>query len=176
MAPLSKHLTDKSGPLAINRPGRDAVSPAEMRAFLSELPELDSRQIMGPGADGSLTRGMIVATTWTVILLAVLTIGPYAWKQAMAGHEKAPAAAETAAAPAENATAEKAPAEKAPAEKAPAERTVAEKAPAAKSPEPGQPPVSSKTLERLGVDEVKSADPNSNPLDSKLDDLLDKTK
>jgi hypothetical protein len=159
MQPLSKRPAD--------RLQLDKASAVEMREFLAEMQELHPQLVMGVGSKGSLTSGIVAATVGTVVLMAILTVGPYAWQLSAADREKKPAE-----------TSEKAdkPAPAVAAEPAAAEKPVAERTPPAASPDPGQPVVSAKTLERLGVDEVKQADPGVNPLDSKLDDLLDKAK
>lgn len=180
MSSSSRHSTDHGGiKIAGTRSPRDLPTPAEMREFLAELGTLDPQQIMGPSAEGSLTKGIALATVGTVVLMFLLTIGPWAWNRA-AAHSKStvPATAEQSTAAAVETVADKAPAAQPPAEKAPAEKPAAEavavdKAAAA---EPGKPVMDDKVLKRLGVDEVKNADPNVNPLESKLDDLLDKAK
>ena len=154
----------------------DGASAAEMREFLAQMSELHPQNVVGVGAPGGLLGGMIAATVGTVILMAALTVGPYAWQVALGQPDNLSApvvAAEKTDAPNTTEKAEKPPA--APAAQAAAEQPAGEKKPAA-PPEPSQPLVSKSTLERLGVDEVKTADPNVNPLDSKLDDLLDKAK
>ena len=158
----------------------DTATAAEMREFLAEMHELHPQQVMGVGTPGGLVSGMVAATVGTVALMAALTVGPYFWVKFAATPEKAQAAAaaeKTAADKAEKPadTAEKAPS--AVASQPAGEQPVADKTPAPALPnETGQPLVSKTTLERLGVDEVKTSDPNVNPLDSKIDDLLDKAK
>lgn len=170
----SKHSPEKfSAQLAADRAGQDAISAEEMREFLAGIRELDPQQIMGAGGEGNLARSIGAATVATVILMVALTLGPYAWKQWTGGEGKdaqARPAEKEAAPPVAAAEAEPA---KAAAEPAVAEKTTPEKGPA--NAEPNQ-RLSAKTLERLGVDEVKTADPNVNPLETRLDDLLDQAK
>ncbi len=144
----------------MRRPRHDRpLTPAELREYLAGLNEKDPNQLMDAVSEGSLIQGLVLATLATTVLLLAFTIGPYAWdnhvSQSQAGGPQSGAAkVASQAAPAESPAA---------ANPAPAEATVA-----------GPPAVSKKALG--GVDEVKQSDPNVNPLDSKIDDLFDKTR
>ncbi len=159
-------------------PSAAPLQPADLQQFLTEMREAHPHQLMDVVAESSLTRGIVQATLATIVLLALCTVGPYAWDQVMP-HETTDSAAAKPAAAATTVPATP-PAEESQAAAKPAP----EAAPAAARPAPrsesttsrGEPPVSQKALKKLGVDEVKDSDPGVNPLDSKMDDLLDKIK
>jgi predicted lipid-binding transport protein (Tim44 family) len=157
-----------------------AATVAELRAFLGQMRGKSPQQVLGLVAGSSLLWSTLWATLGWMALMACLTVGPWAW------HRYSPYAAEKATAASKTA---------AQADKGDKKSTTSGKREAdqAKSPTaPGSPdhpadadnantaagPTATSDLQRaakvLGIDETKVADPKTNPLDKKLDDLLDK--
>jgi hypothetical protein len=134
-----------------------AASAAEMAEFLAHLRGRRPQEVLGIVAGNGLTRGVVIASVWTLVLMALFTAGPYLWpkifppeKQAVA-QDAPPAAAKPAAKP--------------------AEQSVAPEVPPAAA--PATPAVPTKdVLDKLGIGEAKQADPKTNPLENKVDDLL----
>lgn len=132
------------------------ASAAELREFLSHLKGRSTQEVLGVVAESDLFRSILTATAGCFVLLVVLTVVPYALKSRSASVSEKPAAAvaeptgeaqgtttETAAGTSEQA--------------------------AAASLEPDL----ERAAEVMGIGGTAEADPNSNPLDSKLDKLLD---
>ena len=142
-----------------------AAGAEELREFVKQLRGRSPKEALGVIAASDLVRATILATVITVIGLAAFTVGPYLWNKS-----KAPKEAPTAA-PAAPAAAPAAPAK-------PAPTTVA--GPAGSLPPGGLPPAGLAPagstpvdpLSALKVNEVKTADPKSNPLENSKDDLL----
>jgi hypothetical protein len=143
-----------------------ALTPAELREYLAGLNAKDPNQLMGAVTQGSLVQGVVLATLAATALLLACTLGPYAWEK-YASQPQLPAAAAKVAASPPQTDAQPAPADTA----AAANSTAGNSAPAASA---NQPVVSKKVLG--GIEEVKQSDPGVNPLDSKIDDLFDKTR
>lgn len=150
------------------------LSASEVRDFVSKLERRDPQQLLGPAAQGSLTSGLVLATLGTVVAMAGLTIGPYAWGL----HAAKPESAETssaesqpqpAASPASESTAQPPAAS---ATTANTDKSSGKAAAETASATPNQ----QKIAEKLGLDEVKQASPDENPLDRKIDDLMDNLK
>ena len=113
-------------------------------------------------AKSGLTRSIILATLLFVFLLVVCTIGPYVWKKRGSG-ATGPAAGLTDAV--------KAPAAK-PDESKPDEQ------PAETVATPKDKSVSNeldpdRAIDAMGIGETRTADPDKNPMEDKLDKLLD---
>ncbi len=122
------------------QPGADALGLA------GQLQGKTPDEVLGSMNQASLAQAMVMATGVTVVLLAVLTIGPYLF-----GSAPAPKKVEKATV---TATEKEAPAAEV-------------KEPAAdESVSVGDAKVSSKTMQKLGVAETKSGDPDL------ADDLL----
>ncbi len=139
------------------------TSPAELREYLAGLNEKDPSQLMGAVSQGSLVQGMVLATLIATAMLLACTIVPYVWDKQF-GTPQISAVQPGAAKPAgETATADNPASANSTTGAAPAETATA-----------GQPVVNKKVMG--GVDEVKQSDPSVNPLDSKIDDLFDKTR
>lgn len=137
-----------------------SASAAEMAEFLAQLRGRRPQEVLGIVAGNGLTRGIVVASAWTLALMAVFTAGPYFWPKLFPAEKKAvakeaPPAAKPAAA---------------------AEQVEQPSTPATTPttvPAPGTPGVPSKdVLDKLGIGEAKPADLKSNPLENKVDDLL----
>ena len=139
-----------------------AATVAELREFLGRMRGRSPQEMLGLVAESGLTRSMLLATFLFVLLLAALTVIPYALKDRSAD-ASAPVAEEKA---------------------------VTEDAAQAVGPEtaeePGEPaaaaPVADtedrrtdpeRAVDAMGIGETRVADPKENPLEHKLDKLLD---
>ena len=124
----------------------------ELREFLANLKGKSPKEMMGAVAESSLAQSLLISTVIMTMLVFALSAIPYFLKDEQASAQAAE----------KGATAEDNPAVQS---NAPSgeEGAVQETAPS-KTPE-------QKTADILGVGEV--ADPDSNPLDSGGDDLLD---
>ena len=138
-----------------------SASVDELREFVAGLKGRSPQEVLGIVTQNSLFQGVVQATVGCVVVLAVLTVGPW-----MLADEK-PAGAEDLEIIAASTSADAASAEEA----APAETEVAA-ADVAGSADTADP---ASAAAAMGIDEVKDADAESNPLDtdSKLDSLLD---
>lgn len=125
-----------------------SATATEMAEFLAQLRGRRPQEVLGLVAGNGLTRGIVIASAWTIVLMAVFTAGPYFWpKTAKKAVAQKPAAAK-------------------PAEAKPVEQPAAPATPA--TPETPD----KEALKKLGIGEAKPADPKSNPLENKVDDLL----
>jgi hypothetical protein len=138
----------------LKRVRRDGgATVAELREFVSQMRGRSPQEMLGMVSASELVRGVIIATIGTAVLIFAGTIFPYLRadkKPAKKPNDKtAPptAATDNKATPTTDATAAMN-----------AKKTDTDLDAAAKA---------------LKIDEVKSADPNSNPLDKDLDKLLD---
>ena len=130
------------------------TSPEELRKLLQHSQDRTPEQTLGEVAQGSLVSGMIASgVVWSVLLVAGTAL-PYAWAQMNPPAEKAADAEDEATSDASD-------------EPAPAEDDVAD--------EPSADDKSS-LPEKLGHETADPGDPNVNPLDSKVDDLLNDLK
>jgi hypothetical protein len=138
------------------------ASADELRQYVAQFRGKSPQEMLGLVAASNLVQATVLATVVTVVFLAAFTVGPYLWNKMSSPVAKAPP---KAAAPAETPTAS-APA---PQTATPvAAGTAAPPMPAATAVAPNDP-----VLERLGIGEVKMADPKAkNPLDAGADDLL----
>ena len=105
---------------------------------------------------------MVQATVITGVALIGLTFGPMVWAT-IAGP-----AAKHAPAPQETAAKTQPAAPAAPTTPEPATKPTTETRPAAET----KAPVSKEALDKLGVNDIKKADPKSNPLEKNNDDIL----
>lgn len=136
-----------------------AASVGELREFLGQLRGRSPQEVMGIVAQSSLVQGVVSATVGTLIILIVFTVGPYLLYGGANGEAQANLTGVTESAGEESPeTMEEA-----------AEPSGGSEQAAARSNEPD--------LERaaaaMGIDQTEDADPNQNPLDSRLDKLLD---
>lgn len=144
-----------------------AAAAEELRQFLAEMRGKSPREVLGAVAESGLARGMITSAIGALVIIVVFTVGPFLLKKIPA--DTAPSATtgpRTEAARAEPKSTQAA-ARKEPAgteshlegdalQKSPLEEADIEKA-----------------SEAMGIGETKVADPKKNPLDRKLDSLLD---
>lgn len=126
-----------------------AASIEELKDFLSKLQGRSPQEVVGIVSASLLVRSMVISTLGVLAILVIFTLGPYV----MYGP---PQAKKTAAVP--------------PAAAAPAPAA----AESAKSEEPVDDKM--KALQKMGIDETKTAKPDENPLDKKFDNLLDGAK
>lgn len=137
-----------------------AASAGELREFIQQLRGRRPQEVLGLVAQSGLAQACFVSSLGTLVLLAILTAGPYAWGKMFPRPVKAPAAA-AAAAPA--------PTQPQPAAQGGSAATGAETAPAGDN---TPPPGTEKAMQEMGIGETKITDPRSNPLEDKGDDLL----
>ena len=135
-----------------------AASASELADFLAQLRGKRPQEVLGVVAHSGLTRGMLTATAFVAVVLAVFTVTPYAWSKIFA--DKAKVAADKPA------TRE-------------AAKPQAEAAPDQASADPAQPaapvaasPSQAEIIQKLGVGEARQSDPLVNPLENRTDDLL----
>lgn len=154
------------------------ATAAEFREFMQGIKGKSPQEMLGVVAQSSLLQSTLTATAGCIVLMAAFTAGPYAWgkffpatltptaAQSQKSNSSADAAKNNAAPPAAGAPNQ----------------------PAAAALAPGEDPANSAAattrtkksdddlLDKLGVGETKSSDPNANPLDSDKDDLLKEIK
>jgi hypothetical protein len=154
--------TSSFGPLKDlhNLQQNGSASLSELKEFLTKLQGRSPQEVVGIVSTSLLVQSMALATVGTLALLAVFTIGPYLVYGAP--QPKAKAAAPVAAV-------------------APATNDAPASAPASSAAQPttsGEPSTDDKTkaLQKMGIDETKTADPQVNPLEKNLDNLLDNVK
>jgi hypothetical protein len=139
-----------------------SASVAELRQFLQQMKGKSPQAMLGLVAKSGLARSTALATFLFAVVLVTLTVVPYALR-------------DRTAKPSETAASEKPAAESAgrkPAAEIPGPEPAA--AAAATADDAGKtPPVSDRALEALGIGETKTADPKKNPLEDKLNNLLD---
>ena len=131
----------------------------ELREFLANLKGKSPKEMMGAVAESSLAQSLLISTVIMTLLVFALSAIPYYLKDEQASAEAAEKGTAAEDNPTEQSNAPSSAGERSSGE----EGSVQETAPS-KTPE-------QKTADILGVGEV--ADPDSNPLDSGGDDLLD---
>ncbi len=127
---------------------------SDLTAFVARMKGRSPQEVLGEIAQSTLTNGLVMATVWCVVLMAVLTILPYGVSKAF---PKAKPLAADASAPADNSA-------------APAEQPA--KGETSKSTGSNANDPDGKLLKKLNMDETKTADPKVNPLDDLGNDLL----
>ena len=133
-----------------------SATSAELREFLRQLKGRSPKEVMGVVAESELIRCTVIATVGCIVLMVVTTVVPYALKGRSASVTEKPAAPAVSEPTNEEAVAGAA-------SVAPTSQQ------AAAAPEPDL----ERAAEAMGIGGPLEADPNSNPLDSKLDKLLD---
>jgi preprotein translocase subunit SecG len=144
-----------------------AATVAELRDFLGQMKGKSSQEVLGMVAKSGLTRSILLATFLFAVLLVALTVGPY-----LLGQQGADAAAPAAGAgaSAEQETAQ--PAESNPGDGR-AEAAGPDESPASSGEGEAVPPDADQAIDAMGIGEARVADPDENPLEDKLDNLLD---
>ena len=140
-----------------------AATVAELREFLGRMRGRSAQEMLGLVAESGLTRSMLLATFLFALLLAVLTVVPYALRDRRAD-ASAPVAEEKAAEVEDSARAGEAETAEQPAKPAAA-------APVADAEDTGIDP--ERAVDVMGIGETRVADPDENPLEDKVDKLLD---
>ena len=133
------------------------ASAAELREFLSNLKGRSPQEVMGVVAESDLIRSILTATVGCFVLLVVLTVVPYALKGRSASVSEKPAASAVTQ----------------PTNEQQAATGVTEDVTSAQAATNPRGPDLERAAEAMGIGGTAEADPNSNPLDSKLDKLLD---
>ncbi len=136
------------------------ASAGELREFLSQLRGKSTQEVLGVVAQSQLTRSLVLATVGCAVLLVVFTVIPYLLRDTETAHaqpaQPAAAAAEPAAATPDAAA------------------TTAARAGDAQAAPPAAPPSREhEALQRMEMSEAREAPLDQNPLEDKLDDLLD---
>tara|TARA_Y100001934_G_scaffold248840_1_gene309760 strand:- start:561 stop:1049 length:489 start_codon:yes stop_codon:yes gene_type:complete len=128
----------------------------ELREFLATLKGKSPKEMMGAVADSSLFMSLVLSTGIMIALLLVLTAVPYAFlkmdEETASGDEPAKEEAAREDVPASN-----------------EEDTAQPSQPSPEAPKTKQ----QQTADALGIGEQKPAAPDSNPLESSADDLLE---
>jgi len=134
-----------------------AASAEELRQFIARMHGKSPQEVLGAVAESGLTRGIVISAIGALVILVVFTVGPFLLNEFSA--DTAPAATtktQRAAAQAEpNST-----------------QAVSQQ----QSTEPEVVPEEAdleRATDAMGIGETKTADPGENPLDNKLDTLLD---
>lgn len=134
-------------------PGGDSESFEDVRQFIGSLSSRTCEEAIGLSHQGGLLSGIVQATVGFAVVLFALTAIPY-W---IGSGEPAPAKQSTPQA--------------ASADEQPDAAPVAATTPGETA--GGNDVDLSKAADVLGIDETKTAAPDENPLDKKLDNLLD---
>lgn len=137
-----------------------SASVAELREFLKDVKGKSPQEMLGLVAKSGLTRSITLATFLFAVLLAALTLIPYGMQAREAKSPETPSAQEPAAETTAAQAVDEAPKPDT-AATTPAEETN------------GVPSDPEHALEVLGIGETRAADPDKNPLEDKLNNLLD---
>jgi hypothetical protein len=134
-----------------------SASLEELKEFLGRLQGRSPQEVVGIVSTSMLIQSMVLATVGTLAIMVVFTLGPYMVYGPP--QMKKPATAAAPAAPSNSA----------------ANNSAATPSEAGK---PGELSAEdkSKAMNKMGIDETKTADPNKNPLDKSFDNLLDNVK
>lgn len=137
--------------------GHSSATAAELREFLGQLKGRSPQEVMGIVAQSSLFRGITTATIACAVLLVIFTVGPYV----IYGGPNAQIPQKTVATSVVPADSDADAAADQSTETAPTEQDDSTK------------PDLAKAAQAMGIGETAEAAPDKNPLDSKLDNLLD---
>ena len=150
-----------------------AAASGELREFLKRMQGRSAADVLDTVSTSGLFKGLVTATLGMVLLVAILTVGPYFWEQASSDGEgkEQPAAADAssdaaAADPGDGRAADSAAADAA---ATPGQNPAAASTTAATDPDS---PATPAAAEALGIGETKQAPLDVNPLDNSNDDLL----
>jgi hypothetical protein len=137
--------------------GADTV--AELRDFIGQMRGKSPQEMLGMVAKSGLMRSIVLATFLVALLLVALSVVPYYWHGPPAHAQQAAeeqTAVEEAAAPSD---------ESKPDDDAAAPASTGDVANDNLDPD--------RAVEAMGIGETRTADPDTNPLEDKLDNLLD---
>ena len=156
------HVEKTASPPAVAGQARRLKSDAaatgeELRQFIARMHGKSPQQVLGAVAESGLTRGIVISAIGAIVILVAFTVGPFLVNKLSA--DNAPAATtkpQRAAAQAEpNSTQAAARQQSTEPEVVPEEADL------------------ERATEAMGIGETKTADPGENPLENKLDSLLD---
>ncbi|MHC4167503.1 MAG: hypothetical protein ACYSWQ_11135 [Planctomycetota bacterium] len=134
-----------------------AATAEELRKFVARMHGKSPQEVLGAVAESGLTKGIVTSAIGAFVILVVFTVGPFLVNKISADVAPAattkpqPVAAQAQAAP----TPSEAQEQSAEPEVVPDETDL------------------EKATDAMGIGETKPADPDTNPLDNKLDSLLD---
>ena len=147
--------------MPFNANAQKGESGTDARGLADQVRGNSPDEVLGAMNQASLTQGIVMASAVTVVLLAVLTIGPYllgSGSQKKKGTKPAAAAQNKEQTPA------------AAQDAADGNAAAGDDSATAKAGAGGDP--KAKALKNLGVDDVKKSDPKKNPFENSADDLL----
>jgi hypothetical protein len=168
MSKAKDHLSEtrpKPGGIArdLSRLKSDAAATAaELREFLGQVRGRSPQEMIGLAAESGLARSMLLATFLFALLLAGLTVVPYALRSH--GADGSAPAANQGAVEEDRTEPDQPETRKKPAKPAAAAPTVVPED-AGADPE--------RAVDAMGIGETRVADPDKNPLEDKVDKLLD---
>lgn len=140
-----------------------AATVSELREFLGEMHGKSPQEVIGIVAKSGLTRSIVLATFLFAVLLVALTVGPYLWERFGSG-ATGPTTGQSDTA--------KTPAAK-PDEPKPDERPAETVATTPKDKSVSDELDPDRAIDAMGIGETRTADPKKNPMEDKLDKLLD---
>ncbi len=139
-----------------------AATAAELREFVGQMRGRSSQEVLGMVAESGLARSVLLATFGFAVLLIVFSAIPYYFGDRDA-EASGPVAAEGADG-AEDATQGGSPS---------AAQTATQPAADTAGPSSDTEPNGDEVIDALGIGETKTVDPDKNPLEDSLDNLLD---
>ena len=140
------------------------ASAAELREFFAQTRGRSPQEVLGMLTGSHLTRSIALATVGITLLLVAASVVPWLWGR---GDKSQSAAAPQTTEPAGNQ-------QDRPESPAPETNSVAGDSPSV-DPQPS-PEDARKAASAMGLGDTKVADPETNPLEKKLDSLLDNVK
>jgi hypothetical protein len=151
-----------------------AASAAELQEFLAQMRGRSPQEVLGMLAASRLMRSIAIATIGAVLFLVVGSAGPWWWYK----HGPGAGAKPDAKAAATASSAKTAEAAKTTEAAKTAEAKTAQPAPSMPGPSVAgevkpSPADAEKAVKVMGLNDTKMADPKTNPMDRKIDDLLD---
>ena len=148
-------------PVKKDHAAKPAIPPAataeELRQFIGQMHGKSPQEVLGQVAESGLTRGIVTSAIAAIVILAVFTVGPFLVNKLSA--DTAPVATAKPQSAAVR-----------------AEPDQAQASTQAQASEPQTGPQESdlrKATDAMGIGETKTADPDKNPMDKRLDSLLD---
>jgi hypothetical protein len=134
-----------------------AASAEELRRFVARMHGKSPQEVLGAVAESGLAKGIVTSAIGAFVILVIFTVGPFLVNKISA--DTAPAATTKPQPVAAQAQAAQTPSETQ--EQSTEPEAVPEEADLEKA------------TDAMGIGEAKPADPDKNPLDNKLDTLLD---
>lgn len=134
-----------------------AASAEELRQFIARMHGKSPQEVLGAVAESGLTRGIVTSAIAAFVILIIFTVGPFLINKLSADTSPPAAINFRQTAPKTEPNSARADVQQASTEA----KAVPEKADLEKA------------TDAMGIGETKTADPDKNPLDNKLDSLLD---